>query len=125
MKIEVYTDGSATIATKPGGWAYVLVIDGEKYAECSGHMEAASNNDAEMEAAIQGLSAAHRFISQNEIPYSTDENGTPCLGFSVTLRSDSQLILGWASGTYRFKQLSKINKYKELVELMQKTHADT
>lgn len=123
MKIEVFTDGSATIATKPGGWAYVITVDGLKYAECSGHMPCASNNDAEMEAAIQGLAAVLKYLNEQNIPQTTDANGTPYLGYTVSLCSDSQLILGWASGNYRFKQTEKMAKYHILLSLMKRTHA--
>jgi len=113
MHIEVYTDGSATTSDKPGGWAYVLVIDGVKIAECGGHMAGASNNDAEMEAAIQGLAAALKYINKLETMEVCGEN--PQLPpIQVTLVSDSQLILGWTNGTYRFKQADKQEKYKQL-----------
>jgi ribonuclease HI len=121
MIIEVYTDGSATINTKPGGWAFVLVIDGKKHSECAGHMALASNNDAEMEAAIQGLAAALKLV-----------NSTACFGtgmanekFEVTLCSDSELILGWTSGRYRFKQQSKIAKYDQLQFLVKRLGVKT
>lgn len=107
MNIEVYTDGSATVRNKPGGWAYILVIDGAKYAECAGHMEGASNNDAEMEAAIQGLAASLKFSNAHREQYRMTT-------YDITLVSDSQLVLGWASGTFRFKQQDKIDKYKQL-----------
>lgn len=110
MQIEVYTDGSATTKDKPGGWGFVLVIDGVKYAECGGHMAGASNNDAEMEAAIQGLAAALKYINAN--PY--HDLGSPSAENSVTLCSDSQLILGWVTGQYSFKQQHKLEKYKQL-----------
>lgn len=130
MKIEVYTDGSATTVAKPGGWAYVIVIDDVKFAECAGHMENASNNDAEMEAAIQGLVAALKHITNlaRTDPHGPtdyvklEEKLTNC---EVTLCSDSQLILGWASGTYRFKQLDKLDKYKQLQFLMKRTNGKT
>lgn len=113
MEIVVYTDGSATTADKPGGWAFVMVIDGQKVLEKSGAMENASNNDAEMEAAIQGLGAAlsHR-LNNPFLIRGTDPD--------VTLCSDSQLILGWADGTYRFKQQEphKQAKYQSLLRLV-------
>lgn len=122
MKVEIYTDGSATTGDKPGGWAYVLVVDGEKKAECCGHMTGATNNDAEMQAAIEGLKAAEKLISEQFTALMRD------LEFSypeVSLVSDSQLILGWASGEYRFKQADKIEKYNELSGLMRKLRAKT
>lgn len=114
MNIEVYTDGSATTKDKPGGWGFVICIDGNKYAECGGHMAGASNNDAEMEAAIQGLAAALKYINHLEkMEINGGEN--PQLGeIIVTLVSDSQLILGWTNGHYRFKQIDKLEKYKQL-----------
>lgn len=118
MKIEVYTDGSATTKDKPGGWAYVLVVDGSKFAECGGHMAGASNNDAEMEAAIQGLAAALKHITKVSTHHSSEFH-------DVTLCSDSQLILGWASGVYRFKQQDKIEKYKQLQFLVHRLSAKT
>lgn len=114
MKIEVYTDGSATIATKPGGYGWVMVIDGEKHSEGNGHIEKASNNDAEMEAAIQGLVAAYKFIMDSRIANAE----TSQVDFETFLVSDSQLILGWASGGYKFKQLDKMEKYHQLKGLV-------
>lgn len=118
MKIDVYTDGSATTKDKPGGWGFVLVIDDKKYAECGGHMAGASNNDAEMEAAIQGLAAALKFVNMHQAQYNMVE-------YNVTLVSDSQLILGWARGTYRFKQTDKIEKYKQLQFLVARLGVST
>lgn len=111
MKIEVYTDGSATIATKPGGYAYVIVVDGIKKVECSGSMPGASNNDAEMEAAIQGLARVFKMCVGGEFNIFTSE---------VYLVSDSQLVLGWANGTYKFKQQAeeKKKKYGQLQHLV-------
>lgn len=115
MNIEVYTDGSATVKTKPGGYGWVIVLDGVQHSEGSGHMERASNNDAELEAAIQGLVAAYKLINTINPPW----------GKTITLISDSEIILGWASGRYRFKQQDKIDKYKALQHLMNKLEAKT
>lgn len=118
MNIEVYTDGSATTKDKPGGWAYVLIIDGTKYAECGGHMAGASNNDAEMEAAIQGLAATLKWINEHRLRYNM------CT-YDVTLVSDSQLVLGWTNGAYRFKQADKLEKYKQLQFLANRLDVET
>lgn len=117
MNIEVYSDGSATTKDKPGGYGWVMVIDGSKRLEGSGHMAGASNNDAEMEAAIQGLAAA--------LKYCTEDNYRDPVVKSVTLCSDSQLVLGWASGTYRFKQQDKIQKYQQLQFLVKRLNVKT
>jgi ribonuclease HI len=122
MKIEAYTDGSATTANKPGGWAYVLVIDDVKYSEGSGHVENATNNDMELEAAIQGLGSALKWLNDFGGRLTTLEE---LANVSVTLCSDSQLVLGWASGRYRFKQEGKTDKYKQLRYVMDRLGAKT
>lgn len=100
--IEVYTDGSATTRDKPGGYAWVIVIDGKFHSEGSGSIPNATNNDAELEAAVIGLANAWKINPHNLI---------------VTLVSDSQIVLGWVSGRYRFKQLQKLHKYEAIQRL--------
>jgi hypothetical protein len=69
----------------------------------------------ELMAAIQGLAAALKYVKDNGFD----------LVAEVTLISDSQLTLGWASGTYRFKQASKIERYNQLRFLMKRLKAKT
>lgn len=124
MLLEVYTDGSATVATKPGGYGWVIVVDGQKVSEGNGHMLLATNNDAELEAAIQGLAAAFKLIAKMKQDYTLamwQELGIP----DVVLKSDSQIILRWADGEARFKQKSKIKKFEALRALMLKLNART
>lgn len=115
MQIDVYSDGSATTAEKPGGWAYVITVDGKKVAECAGHSPTATNNDMELEAAIQGLTA---LVKLRVLEPSYKEG-------KATLVSDSQLVLGWASGRYKFKQMEKIEKYNQLRKVVDHLKADT
>lgn len=111
MNIEVYSDGSATTADKPGGWAWVLIVDGIKHCEGSGHEENVSNNDMELQGALEGLTAASKLIGDLANLNSVKNTyKSP----SVTLCSDSKLVLGWASGEYRFKQENKLEKYVQL-----------
>lgn len=112
-KIEVFSDGSATIAAKPGGYGWVLVLDGTKHSEGNGHLEKSTNNDAEMEAAIYGLIAAQKYVLVNPGDY------------EVILCSDSQITLGWANGTYKFKQEAKYKRFEILKELMVRLKAKT
>ena len=116
MIIEVYSDGSATIASKPGGYGYVICFDGVKVDEGFGHMEMATNNDAELEAAIQGLAKVLKMRIDGQIPIGNHE---------ITLVSDSQIVLCWADGTQRFKQQHKIAKYHQLQHVMKKLNAKT
>lgn len=103
MFVEVYTDGSASVNNKPGGYGWVIVVDGKKHSEGSGYMPIASNNDAELEAAINGLYAAKNLLEEKTLNNPT-----------FTLVSDSQLILGWVTGRYSFRQEDKVSKFKEL-----------
>lgn len=116
MKIEVFTDGSATVKGSPGGWAAVVLVDGQKAKELYGHLESATNNDAELIAAIKGLEFAMEMsIKRGDFDFELD----------VILCSDSQLILGWASGEFRFKQLDKMVLYESLERLVHKMKVKT
>lgn len=116
MRIEVYTDGSAMTKGLPGGWGSVICVDGQKVKELSGYLESATNNDAELIAAIRGLEFALELsISRGDFDFELD----------VTLCSDSQLVLGWASGEYRFKQLDKMALYDTLSKLVRKMKVKT
>ncbi|CAM6004870.1 unnamed protein product [Sphagnum balticum] len=121
MQIEVYSDGSATTKDRPGGYGWVLVIDGTKHSEGNGHIPFASNNDAELEAALQGLGAALKLVTRFNGIFNPNCDGT----YNVTLCSDSQLILGWASGTYRFKQQDKMDKYNQLMFIVKRLNVKT
>jgi ribonuclease HI len=105
--VEVYTDGSGTSVGLPGGYGFVVVVDGTKVYEESGHIPNASNNVAELTAALKGL----EFVNSH----------SDLKGRAVTLISDSQLVLGFASGEWEPKKFhlmllaSKLNKlYKDL-----------
>jgi len=85
LKIEVYADGSGTTAKTPGGYGFVVVLDGKDVYEGSGHLEFATNNDCELRSAIEGLDSLHYHFEPEEL-------------IDVWLVSDSEIILGWASG---------------------------
>jgi len=116
MKIEVYTDGSATTKDKPGGYGWVIVIDDQFHSEGSGCIPNATNNDAELEAAIKGLANAYNIAINMPVEILGKLEPVPLLP-EVTLVSDSQIILGWVSGSYRFKQEKKIQKYQVIQRL--------
>jgi ribonuclease HI len=116
-KIEVYSDGSAQTKDKPGGWGSVVVVDGKLIKELSGHLELATNNDAEIIGAIRGLDYALHYI--------VSLNGSCPIENDVTLISDSEIILNWANGKYRFKQLDKMNLYEDLIRLVKKLKVKT
>ncbi|MGH7974790.1 MAG: ribonuclease HI [bacterium] len=113
MKVEVYSDGSGTTAQTPGGYGFVVVIDGVKMYEGSGHLENATNNDCELQGAIEGLNSINEVVGYLE-PKT-----------EVVLVSDSEIILGWADGTNAFRQEEKIDKYYALRNLMATFKAKT
>lgn len=104
MQIEVWADGSGTTKATPAGYGFVVTQDGSKIYEGKGYLPFGTNNDAELQAAIAGLES---LSLHSELTF---EN--------VTLVSDSQIILKWASGENEFKQLDKMEKYVKLQELM-------
>jgi ribonuclease HI len=112
MHIEVFCDGSATTADKPGGYAFVILVDGIKYTEASGHIPKATNNVAELTAAISGL----EYVKQH-----------PSLSGakSITLISDSQLALKYASGEYRCRKPHLVPLYCKLRQLYIKMNITT
>jgi ribonuclease HI len=129
MRINVYSDGSAQTADKPGGYGWVITTDDTKHSEGSGHMELATNNDAELEAAVQGLKAARKLIDHNRhllcLSGAEQDQIDRLTKSDVTLCSDSEIVLGWSNGTYRFKQEKKIEKYNELRELVTNLNVKT
>src|SRR5208283_3897253 len=120
MLIEVYTDGSATTGDKPGGYAYVICVDGVKVAEGSGGLSAATNNVAEVTAAIRGLD--HIATSDVVGVFQCSDgagDGQHNQGNEprVVLISDSQLTLKWATGEYQCKKWHLIPLVIELRKL--------
>lgn len=115
MKLEIYCDGSATIAELPGGWSYVIVIEGIEYKRESGGLHKATNNVAEIQAAIEGMQFVLRCQSNGLVPITED--------LEITLVSDSQLVLRYASGQYQCKAFHLIPYYTKLRTLYKTLNA--
>lgn len=91
MMIEVYSDGSSDGGKgKPGGWAFVIVIDGVKTHEANGFEQKATNNTMEILSATMGLEYIVATYPQCK---------------DVTLISDSQLTLKFATKEYTVKKM--------------------
>lgn len=58
MSIEIYTDGGCSRNPGPGGWAYVIVGNGEQKV-FSGAEEHTTNNRMELRAVIQAMKAVN------------------------------------------------------------------
>ena len=113
MKIEVYSDGSGNTFDSDGGWGFCLVVDGKFELDGSGYLPTATNNTAELNAAIEGLVIAQQYIADNNI--SNPE---------VILVSDSQLVLGYANGKYKCKAIHLAQLYIKLKNLYESLNAD-
>lgn len=112
--IEIYSDGSGNTMASDGGFGWRIVVDGTLLEEGNGYLPQATNNVAEITAAIEGLKRASAIIIQNG--WNTSK---------VVLVSDSQLVLGYASGKWRCKaeHLKPLNL--ELQQIYNKVDADT
>jgi ribonuclease HI len=109
MKIEVYCDGSGNTFDSDGGYGYVLVVDGVVNKSGRGYLVSATNNVAEITAAIRGLQEAILYVGSLDVQLQSQ--------VEVVLVSDSQLVLGYASGRYRCKALHLTQLYIELRRL--------
>lgn len=117
MLIEVYADGSGNTFDSDGGYGWRLVVDGVLVKEGSGYLASATNNVAEITAAIEGLAAAQSYVAST----ATQSASPP----SVVLVSDSQLVLGYANGRYRCKALHLTQLYIQLRKAFGALAADT
>ena len=110
-KIEVYSDGSSDGKTGGvGGWGFVIIVDGVKVHEASGSEPNATNNSMECFSAMMGLEYVVEHWPQCE---------------DVTLISDSQLCLRWASGEYKIKAPHLIPLVIRLKRAFNKLNAKT
>lgn len=90
MLIEIYSDGSSDGKTGGvGGWAFVVLVDSVKVHENSGVEQNATNNTMEIMGAIQGMEYVHTHYPQCK---------------DITVISDSQLVLKFATGEYTVKK---------------------
>ena len=116
MLVEVFSDGSATTGDKPGGFAFVICVGGVKVAEGSGHIPKATNNVAEITAAISGL----EYVTTHDLA-GVDGNSP----LNVVLVSDSKLVLGYASGEYQCKAMHLLPLMLKLKKLYRNLNAET
>lgn len=88
--ISVYGDGSSTGRSDgPGGWAFVVAVDGGPKRAGYGGEPLTTNNRMELRALIEGLKAVRAEFSDRIAD-----------GYVLEVVSDSQLALGMASGAF-------------------------
>ena len=69
LTYEVYTDGSAKgndPNNRSGGWAYVILYDGDIIRRDSGNVLATTNQKMELKAAVEALKACELFWNETK-----------------------------------------------------------
>lgn len=107
-RIEVYSDGSGNTFESDGAWAFRICIDQVPHSFGSGYLASSTNNVAEITAAINGLKSCRDTLKDLQVQRDDVQ---------ITLVSDSQLVLGYASGKYKCKALHLAPLYIELRKL--------
>jgi len=108
QEILVWTDGSSHAkGGLPIGWGFVLTLDNYPIDANYGGKTRGTNNEAELTAAIQGLQAVKERM----------EKFPELKKCQVVLVSDSQYVLGLASGKYTpSKNVSLAKKVRALAK---------
>ena len=89
--VEVYSDGSSHArGGKPGGWAFVVLLDGKPFRCGYGGDPSTTNNVMELTGAIMGLRWVDGPFRKRLEKYADAR---------VVLVSDSQYVLGLADGS--------------------------
>ncbi|MBO4394464.1 MAG: ribonuclease HI [Spirochaetales bacterium] len=70
-KVDIFTDGGCSGNPGPGGWAYVLLSDGQLTSYSSGGEAQTTNNKMELTAVIRAIEDAY-LLGVSEISISTD-----------------------------------------------------
>lgn len=103
MELNIYTDGASRGNPGPAGIG-VLIKDGSNNIkeELADYIGEATNNEAEYQAIIAGLKKARELNSE-----------------SISLFSDSQLVIKQLTGEYRVRSEKLKPYYLEIKELLQ------
>ena len=102
INITIYSDGSSDGKSGGiGGWAYVILVDGVKWTEGSGAEKNATNNICEVLGATKGLERVAEYMKSYSEIHDYSQHVTE---YDVTLISDSQLTLRWATREYEVKK---------------------
>lgn len=70
--LEVYTDGSSTGKVGEGGWAFVVLQDGQVVHEDSAGADDTTNNRMELSAMIEGLRYVYKQYTNQSATFYSD-----------------------------------------------------
>lgn len=125
--IKIYTDGSADVKSRNGGWAYVLTEDSQILASDSFKEKDTTNNRMELTAALEAILALSEFGIQEDVLLFTDSNyliGGASKGWKRNVNNDlwdkiDNAVLGY-SGKINWKWVKghSGNKFNEIVDKM-------
>lgn len=114
--IEAWTDGSSKGVVGPGGWAYVMTVNGKFVVQDSGPAKKTTNQRMEMMAAIMALRQC------------VDLEGQASAGWRVKIHSDSAYLINgmterwyekWETNGWRNAQ-GRAVKNRDLWEMLAK-----
>ncbi len=101
-RLTIYCDGAARGNPGPAGIGIVAIgQDGSVLARLAQGIGVATNNVAEYRAALEGLILARELGAE-----------------SITLRSDSKLLIEQLSGRYRVKSPTLVRLHREIMQLL-------
>lgn len=114
--VQLFTDGACSGNPGPGGWAYLLRHPASgREREGSGGAPRTTNNQMELQAVIQGLSALHR---RSRVEVITDS--------AYVAKGSAEWLPGWKRNGWRrreggrLKPLKNADLWKELDRLLER-----
>tara|TARA_B100001123_G_C15024079_1_gene912738 strand:+ start:324 stop:773 length:450 start_codon:yes stop_codon:yes gene_type:complete len=116
MELKIYTDGACVGNPGPGGWASIILIEGNKKIELFGGEKLTTNNRMELTAAIKALeycnSQEEKQLSLKQIKIYTDSN---YLKEGITVWINNWEKNNWK--TVDKKNVKNVDLWKRLKEL--------
>ena len=108
MSYSIYTDGGCSGNPGPGGWAYLILKDGELILEKSGGEALTTNNKMELSAVISSLS----FLYENGIREASLYTDSQYVKNGIT-----NWIFSWKRNGWRTSQKGEVKNKEYWVKL--------
>ena len=108
MSYSIYTDGGCSGNPGPGGWAYLILKDGELILEKSGGEALTTNNKMELSAVISSLS----FLYENGIREASLYTDSQYVKNGIT-----NWIFSWKKNGWRTSQKGEVKNKEYWVKL--------
>ena len=115
MSYSIYTDGGCSGNPGPGGWAYLILKDGEFILEKSGGEALTTNNKMELSAVISSLS----FLYENGIREASLYTDSQYVKNGIT-----NWIFSWKKNGWRTSQKGEVKNKEYWVKLDELTQLE-